>query len=394
MRSMTGLKFIGAAVGCCIMSATLSQCSSPGSVVGGGQGQGLGGTQQFQGGATQSLGSAGGAGGSITITLPTGDGGAGAGGVTGAGGTTEPSADANCGTQTSNASQQPADVLLVLDRSGSMSDDIATNGTCTGRGAPANCMARWPTMTTALNQVFAASPNGVQWGLKFFASPSGGTCTVNPGVEVPVGPGTATQIETAIGATSPANQTPTTAAINAAAAYLETLTDGLPHFILLATDGQPNCDPGTSGSTTPAVVANTVAAITAAASAGIKTYVIGIGPSAGNLDNFAAAGGTGTYFPATSPAQLDAALSTIVGAVASCVFTMASAAPDPNNIGVYLDKTNKVPVSVTDGYSLSADNRTITLSGSYCDGIKSGTYKLVQVFFGCPGGPPIPLFIP
>ena len=296
--------------------------------------------------------------------------------------------DANCGMQTENPTTQPADLLLVLDRSGSMDDDIASNALCGGRGSPANCTARWPTLTAAVNQVVGASPAGLQWGLKFFTSPGGGTCTVNPGVDVPM-PATAAQIQAAIAGTTPGNATPTTAAINAAVAYLNTLNDGRPHYILLATDGQPNCDPGTSGNVTTTSVNNAAAAIAAAAAPGsdIKTYVIGIGPSAGNLDAFAAAGGTGKYFPANSPDQLTTALGTIVGTVASCVFTMAAVPPDPGNLGVYLDSGTKVPLDQSNGYSLATNNLTVTLNGSYCDGIRAGTYQLIQVFFGCPGIP-------
>jgi len=336
--------------------------------------------------------SSGKGGGAISITGAGGNSGTpGGGGGSVSGPPANP--DANCGTQTSNMSQQPADLLLVLDRSGSMADDIASNNSCTGRGAPANCTARWPTITTALSQVLASSPAGVQWGLKFFTSPNGGTCGVNAGADVAVGPNTAAQIQAAIAGTTPGSQTPTTAAIKAAAAYLQTVNDGLPHYILLATDGQPNCDPGNSTATTATVVANTVAAITAAAGAGTKTFVIGIGPSAGNLDNFATAGGTGNYYPATSPDALTTALSSIAGQVASCVFKMSAAPQDPTNIGVYLDKTTKVPQDGTNGYTLGSDNVTVTFNGTYCAGITAGTYKLVQVYFGCAGISP-PSFIP
>jgi hypothetical protein len=300
-------------------------------------------------------------------------------------------ADANCGIQTQNPTAQPVDLLLVLDRSSSMSNDITTDNSCIGGGWGRNagsCTTKWSTMTTSLDQVLATSPVGVQWGLKFFTSPKGQSCTVNPGADVPVGAGTASQIQTQIGATSPANQTPTTAAINAAVTYFATVNDGLAHFILLATDGQPNCDSNGSSSVSTTSVANTVAAITAAATAGVKTYVIGIGSSAGNLDSFAAAGQTEKYYPATSPDALTAALSSIVVAVGSCGFTMSAAPADPNNLGVYLDKVNKVPLDPSDGYSLSADSLTVTFNGSYCDGLKKGTFQVVQVFFGCPGAPP------
>ena len=47
-------------------------------------------------------------------------------------------------------------------------------------------------------------------------------------------------------------------------------------YILLATDGEPNCASG--GSSTPNVPA-TVDAIAAAKAAGFPVYVIGVGPS-------------------------------------------------------------------------------------------------------------------
>jgi hypothetical protein len=298
------------------------------------------------------------------------------------------SADANCGVQTQNPKPKQVDLLLVLDRSSSMGYDLASDANCSASST--TCTQRWATVTTSLQQVLATTPASVQWGLKLFTSPKGSTCTVNAGADVPVGPNSATQIQSTMTGTSPGNQTPTKAAINAAVAYFNTLNDGLAHYILLATDGQPNCDPGTSSSVTTTSVNNTVAAITAAAAPGsdIKTYVIGIGPAPGNLTQFAQAGGTTDFFPATSPDALTQALTTIVGTVASCDFTMAESPPDPTNLGVYLDSTTKVPQDPAEGYSLGADKLTVTLHGSYCDKIKDGTFKFVQVFFGCPGVPP------
>ena len=293
----------------------------------------------------------------------------------------------NCGITTSNLTQQPADLLLVLDRSGSMNDDIASDASCTGANAPANCTTRWSTMTTALNQVLTTSPAGVEWGLKFFTSPGGGNCTVNAGADVPI-PATAAQVQAAIAPLSPGSQTPTTAAINAAVAYYGTVTDGRSHFILLATDGQPNCDPGTTATVSDTSVADAAAAITTAYNAGIKTYVIGIGPSAGNLTNFAAAGGTTDYFPATSPDQLTAALSNIATAVASCVFNLGKAPPDPTNVVVEFngDPNQRAPYDPTQtngwNYTSPADT-SIQLYGSWCDGVTSGKYKTAEVLMGC-----------
>ena len=149
-----------------------------------------------------------------------------------------PSVDANCGNVPFGVKPGPADVLIVLDKSGSMA--MAPNGSNCGAGSAANC-SKWVQVTDAINTVVGQTP-GVNWGLKFFATAAG--CGVNAGAEVPVGPGTAPMIAAAIAANGPASSTPTTAAELAAGAYMATLTDTNKKFILLATDGQPTCGPG------------------------------------------------------------------------------------------------------------------------------------------------------
>jgi hypothetical protein len=200
-------------------------------------------------------------------------------------------------------------------------------------------------------------------------------------------------IQAEITATQPQSDTPTAQAITAATAYLKTVNDSNSKYILLATDGEPNCSSSSGQGMTTANVQGTVDAITAAKSAGFPVYVIGIGPSVGNLDNFASAGGTGSYFPATSPQDLTAAFASIGQAVTTCTFTLAQAPPSPDNLAVYLDK-NLVPQSSTDGWSYGANSQTVVLNGSYCTQITSGTATTVEVLFGCPGGPSPPTVIP
>ncbi len=378
-------------VGLCMFAGVLSVQCGPVQPVGG---------EPPLAGNVPTAGTDNGAGGNKAIvTLPTTAGTGGSAGLSsGTDNAVPASADANCGIQTSAATPQPVDLLLLLDRSGSMADDIATDNPCTGglggRFGAAPCSPKWPAMTSSLNQVLASSPAAVQWGLKFFSSPKGQACTVSPGADVAVGPNTAAKIQAAMAGTSPENNTPTMAAINAAVAYFGAVNDSLAHYVLLATDGLPNCDPGTSGVVTNTSVNDAANAIAAAFNAGMKTYVVGIGASAGNLDDFARAGGTGHYFPATSPDQLTAALGSIVVAVTSCTFTMAAVPPDPNNLGVYLDKNTRVPANAENGYSLGADGTTVTFSGSFCDGIRNGTYQVMQVYFGCPSGASPPEVIP
>jgi hypothetical protein len=353
---------------------------------------------------TQDNAGGGGSGGSgIDLhTSPTSAGNAGNSGSAGS----PPSGSANCGQQTMNASKQAADVLLVLDRSGSMGDDIAQDCKClsssnSSSSACANlttCKDRWSTVSSAVTATVSSTPD-LHWGLKLFSTPAGGNtgrirggssaCGMSNEVEVAVGANSANAIQQVIQATSPANNTPTAAAIAAATAYLKTVNEPNNKVILLATDGEPNCAPSGASS---GDVDGTVAAITAAKTAGFQVYVIGIGPSVGNLDKFAVAGGTNKYFPATSSKDLADALASISVTVASCSFVLTTVPPDANNVAVYLDKS-LLKQDPSNGWGFGATSQTIVLNGDSCDKIKSGKASSVQVLFGCPNTVP-PQVIP
>jgi hypothetical protein len=303
------------------------------------------------------------------------------------GGVIAPTGDANCGSVSNSTTRLPADVLLVLDRSGSMDYGLTIDSNC--RTGDTTCSARWPTLTASIDTTLAATP-GINWGLKLFSTPGGAACAVNNGVEVPIASNSAAAIQAQIGNVSPANNTPTAAAVTAATAYLKTVTDQNGKYILLATDGEPNC---AGGSGTKTDLPATIAAITAAKAAGFPVYVIGIGPSVGNLDNMAQAGGTTKYYPATSAQDLTNALASISKAVATCSFTSSTPPPDPNNVAVYLDKS-LVPKSATDGWTYGATEQTIVLTGTYCAKITAGTSSNVQILFGCKGSIDFPPIIP
>jgi Mg-chelatase subunit ChlD len=313
----------------------------------------------------------------------------------------------NCGVTTNEATKQ-ADILLVLDRSASMNYAMDSDAQCnTGGGggrrndaSATTCQARWPTMKTALAKVFQTSA-GITWGLELYSTPNKGNCVVSGDIQVPIAAGSTTAINTQINNTSPGGYTPTRKGIAAAVTYLQKLTGGEGKSILLATDGQPNCQ-GDSENTKDDVE-ETKAAIKAAADAGFKVYILGIGPEASTeaLNGFAEAGGTAVkdvsgpgknYFAALSAEELSKHFETIVSTVASCTFTLKSAPPVPNNIAVEFDgdKSKRAPRSSTNGWEYtSGDNKVIQLYGSWCDGLMNGTYKTAKVLFGC-GTNPIP----
>jgi Mg-chelatase subunit ChlD len=312
---------------------------------------------------------------------------------------TEVTEQESCGVVTNDATKQ-ADILLVLDRSGSMDWAMNSNNTCqTGGRRDTTCQARWPTMKTALAQVLASPAGGMSWGLKFFSSPNqNDECGVAAGVDVPAAAGNAAAINNKINSVSPSGRTPTREAVKKATDYLKGLTGPEPKSILLATDGQPNCKEGEADTAIEDIEATT-AAIRAAHDAGFKVYILGIGPEASvvALNGFADAGGTKVenvsgagknYYAAMSAEEMSKQFDSIVGSVASCTFTLKSAPPVVDNIAVEFDgnKSQRAPRSSTNGWEYSAaDHKTIQLYGAWCDNLMNGTYKSAKVLFGCAG---------
>lgn len=299
------------------------------------------------------------------------------------GGGTNASGDA-CGSNSFSANHLPPDLLLVLDRSGSMNDD-ATGMTCLG-GCGAT--SKWTQMTAAINQVVSKTETKVRWGLKLFAS-GGEACTVNSSAEVPIGPMNATAIKTAIAAATPGSATPTRAAETQAAAYLRTVSDPNPKYILLATDGLPNCQLG--GSPLAPDDAAAVAAVSTVAAMGIPTFVIGIatgGSTAdGTLSMMATNGGrpraaTPAYYPVATAQDLESALTVIQGMVAlPCEFQLGGV---PSNLGSVSVSVGGQAVPMSD-WTYGPGNRSIVFpdSGTICANLKSGAAKDVTIQLPC-----------
>jgi uncharacterized protein (TIGR03382 family) len=188
---------------------------------------------------------------------------------------------------------QPPDMLIVQDRSGSLS---TTN---------------WNAAKNAINNLVSTYTGQIRFGLSLF--PTSGSCGVSPPA-VPVGPSTHAAIMSALNATSAAGGgTPIAAALKEANTYLKAVDPGYVKYVLLVTDGSENCggDPVTE---TAALMA-----------AGVKTYVVGFGSgvNTNQLNDMASAGGTaksGTtkYYEATNQVDLNAALKAIAGNVSCC----------------------------------------------------------------------------
>src|SRR5262245_14302102 len=292
----------------------------------------------------------------------------------------------------------PPDILILLDASGSMNNDTADNACANGCGAT----SKWAQATPAIAAVVAETQDSIRWGLKFFAD-TDATCGVGNGVAVPVAIGNAGAIQNALLGRTSANggvtnggRTPTRLAENAGAAYLSGLTDPSPKFLLLVTDGLPNCMPGNADSAADDSP-GTVAAVTAAATAGIPTMVIGVStsgtPTDATLTDVAIAGGyprvgSPSYYPASSAAELTAALRALIDMTPACVFALP---PPPNGnlsyggIGVVVGGA-EIPHDTSHAYGwdyTSTGQTAIEIYGQICDDIKSGAVTSVQIVFRC-----------
>jgi hypothetical protein len=386
--------FLGAAASLLLVIPFVNCGNSPETVGGTGAGQGTGNNSGGGGTSTST---------SSSINLP--DASSGTGNSGGGGTGDEPSPDANCGVQTSKTTKLPADVLLVLDRSGSMNESIADDCCCGNTCTQAtgkklctdrtNCSERWPALTSGVTTTISQTKE-INWGLKLFASKQSGgkggsSCGVSDGVEVNIAPAatSAAAIQTQIASADPSSATPTAQALAAATTYLKGVKDANAKVILLATDGEPNCGPG--GDSNSENLEGTKQAAQTALTAGYKVYVIGIGPSLDKLNAIADAGGTAKQYPATSPDELAKALTAITTAIASCTFTMDTAPPEPDNIAVWVGQS-RIDKDPANGWSYGGDSKTIVFNGSACDRIKTGSAGQVQVMFGCGSSPPPPLY--
>jgi hypothetical protein len=305
---------------------------------------------------------------------------------------------ANCGLQTFDVMRRPADVLLVLDRSGSMRDAPDGDDDEDDEDGP----SKWDLTVPALTQVVAETNAAVSWGMKLF--PEGqdteecSDATITDTIHVPLAAANSAAVLQAIGGTTPdGDGTPTGDALRAATRYLSALPGSNPRYIVLATDGEPSCSPDGEGQDDARPYA--VSAVREALAAGIPVFVVGVATSDDDatdaLNDMAEAGGMprpdssplGTrYYLANTQGELVSALRAITGEVASCVFPLGSPPPVPNNIGLRLDgELLPRDPSRQDGWEYLGDGYgAVEVYGPACTQIQAST-RAVQVIYACEG---------
>jgi hypothetical protein len=313
--------------------------------------------------------------------------------------TTAPTETNNCGAQKQQTQQGKADVLLILDNSGSMLESASGGG------------SRLEALKAALNQTLPSTDSKIDWGLMVYPGATLRTrgtrvtlatiSTCAPGTVVAdVKENNASAVMDLFSKVEGGGgHTPTTSSIVSAVASLQARKSANPKFIVLATDGLPNCPEGSRTeqemSTNDADAA--VAAVEMAAQADIPVFVVGMSISGKDateakdaLNRMAEAGGKPVsggavkYYAANSADELAAQMNAIGGQIASCNFILNKAPEVPENVLVVYSDHRALPSDTTWKYTDSS-HKSITILGDDCTKVMNGTYKDVQVLMGCKG---------
>jgi hypothetical protein len=331
----------------------------------------------------------------------------------------------NCGEEEFVLEAVPPNVVLVLDKSGSMVQNSwdADNDPVTEEET------RWRSLHDVVSFVVNTFETEINFGAVLFPSTGAiaelgaGACVVNADPEVPVAASNADGVLGGIpgaGATGTINgATPATAGIQTALTHLKSLDENIDRFMILITDGAANCGADADTSACPGLGcglmedydANLSTVVGDAFSVdGVPTFVIGIdildqlvggepddGQVAANtfteLNTVAEAGGRARegdekFFNATNEIELQDALSEIAGQVVSCTIPLSQEPTDPDFVEIEIGGMSFEQIedcATDDGWTYvnpEGPFDAIQLCGAACDALADSGE--LDATFGCP----------
>lgn len=315
-------------------------------------------------------------------------------------------ATTTCTASSTNLYPRPAEVLLVVDRSTTMAETIASDGD-----------TRWSAMLDGIGLATSANPGNEAFGLMFFPKPSevGNCCTMpaddqSPSIEVAPDVTAARAIASVL-ADSDASGVgaPTARALIQAANYLSARTTSTSKYVVLISGSEPTCpgdalcDDATSTDDTRAK--ETVTQI--ASVLGIKVGVVAIAlPSSNNslqpssrqqlFIDLATLGGLRNtsqsqpaYYPAGTAPELETALDALATRMLSCTLALPTAVAWPDSVALSIhgdwisqDTTHQ------EGWDYGDHGASIVLYGKACDEAKAtqgaGPFQFIA---SCPALP-------
>jgi len=280
--------------------------------------------------------------------------------------------DGMCADVQVTTTRIPPSIELLLDRTGSMGQtDVPPT--------------RYQALQTAVTNTLIQANGTALFGAVMFAGdemPCPPDASVFGAFSVPR-PSDQAAITNLIAVHSPAGNTPTAGWITVVAAdFVAHPPPPLsPPIILLVTDGQPNSCSGAPD------MGETVAATTMAFNQGIRTFTVGIAPAAADmafLQQMAQAG-TGdptAVFATNTSQQLQAALTTIITRVQSCVLPIDKTIDSTKASSGHVTLDGNPLVFGTD-WKLDATGGSLQLLATACTTFQMNINAKVDATFPC-----------
>jgi hypothetical protein len=288
-----------------------------------------------------------------------------------------------CGGQEAKAEAVAPNILIVLDRSCSMTEKV-------------NGVSKWAIAVKAIQTMTTNYTGKIRFGLTMFPDLVAPNCEQDA-IPVPVAPGTEATISTMLGNALVNNDPyfpngPCVTNIDTAmqqAATEPAFTDpDRDSYALLITDGKQSNGCSAAG----ADAGTTMIIKTMHDTAMVSTFVLGFGGAidANQMNTFADAGGVPAgdpqkYYDASDQASLDMALATIADKTLGCTFQLADVPPNPDEIYVFFNNVESIARDATHmkGWDYDAANNQVTFYGAQCAELKAGTVTDVDIVFGC-----------
>ena len=281
-------------------------------------------------------------------------------------------------------------MLLVLDKSGSMS----INQFDAGGGS----ITRWNALHNTVTSLLGTYQSSISFGSKLFPSANG--CNVNAGLDVDPAlnneapiiasiPGPGADLNS--GGTS---QTPVQRGMEEASAAMLTYDPEVPKAVMLILDG------GVSTTCSGNTVSGTDNVISTLWNThGIPTYVVGVdidSSTVNDMNTYAVSGGVPTgnpaeqFYNATNTAQLEMFMDGIVSEILSCDISLDTEPqfPELTEITVngvqYFEIDQAACEAGNPGWYWAEEYNLITLCGAACDEFVDA--QAADVAFFCPAG--------
>lgn len=293
--------------------------------------------------------------------------------------TSTASGTAICNEMKIEAQTVAPNLLLVVDLSGSMKSRVSA----------LDPSRKIDVAATAIQKLLDLGAGKIRFGWMQYPGPAD-ECAAGQ-VDVECGDNTTATISQKLNplSTVESGRTPTAESLQMAAQSPSLADKTRSNFIMLVTDGMPNCTGGFDGS---------VAALNSLRTTNkVDTFVIGLGDEVNGqnaqgpvqLNAMAEAGGrpragVTKYYPANSLDELQKVFQDIGGMVMSCTVTTNPAPDFPDYLWVYFDgQPLKRDPAHQDGFDYDPANKQLNFFGPPCDLMKAGKVAKVEVKMGC-----------